>query len=337
MLKTVKRWFRRMLWLAGLSVLACIVWLFTYSFVEMQIPQAPLHFSLQKGSSLRSVARQMQAAGALGSPWQFELLARMTGDSRRIQAGNYELSGDITPYLLLRKITSGDHTQEKIAFVEGWTFKQMRAELDGNSAIRHDTRDLSDADILIQLGIASTSAEGLFFPDTYYFASGMSDIAVLERAYRTMQSTLSALWNARASGLPLETPYQALILASIVEKETGQARERPLIAAVFVNRLKLGMRLQTDPTVIYGLGSRYDGNLRKHHLLADGPYNTYTRERLPPTPIAMPGLGALNATLNPAPSDALYFVARGDGTSQFSQTLAEHERAVTKYQRRGNR
>jgi UPF0755 protein len=160
---------------------------------------------------------------------------------------------------------------------------------------------------------------------------------VLQRAYRTMQFTLDSLWNARASGLPLETPYHALILASIVEKETGNARERPLIAAVFINRLRLGMRLQTDPTVIYGLGRQFDGNLRKQHLLTDGPYNTYTRENLPPTPIAMPGLAALKATLNPARSDALYFVARGDGTSHFSQTLPEHERAVTKYQRRGSR
>jgi len=335
--KTVKRLMKGVLWLAGLCVLAATLWLFAYSFIPVQVPQPPLQFSLQKGSSLRSATRQMQAAGALDSPMQFELLARLSGDAGRIQAGNYELTGAITPFALLRKITSGDHTQEQIVFVEGWTFRQMRAELDAHSAVRHDTLDLSESEILARLGVELPSAEGLFFPDTYYFAGGSSDIAVLQRAYRTMQSQLDALWNARASGLPLETRYQALILASIVEKETGQAAERPMIAAVFINRLKLGMRLQTDPTVIYGLGKSFDGNLRKQHLQTDGPYNTYTRENLPPTPIAMAGLGSLKAVLNPAPSDALYFVARGDGTSHFSRTLAEHERAVTKYQRRGNR
>ena len=333
----IRRFFKGVLWLAGLSAFAFTLWLFGYSFIEIQIREVPLQFSLQKGSSLRSATRQMQAAGALDSPWQFELLARLSGDAARIQAGNYELNGPITPFALLRKITSGDHTQEQIVFVEGWTFRQMRAELNAHGAVRHDTYDLTDAEILARLGIALPSAEGLFFPDTYYFAGGSSDLTVLQRAYRTMQSQLDALWQARASGLPLETPYQALILASIVEKETGQPAERPLIAAVFINRLKLGMRLQTDPSVIYGLGAAFDGNLRKHHLQTDGPYNTYLRENLPPTPIAMAGLGALKATLNPAPSDALYFVARGDGTSHFSRTLAEHERAVTKYQRRGNR
>ena len=188
-----------------------------------------------------------------------------------------------------------------------------------------------------RLGIPQASAEGLFFPDTYYFANGISDVSIMQRAYRAMQVQLDSVWNSRASGLPLENPYQALILASIIEKETGQPDERALIAAVFVNRLRLGMRLQTDPTVIYGLGAEFDGDLRKRDLLADGPYNTYTREGLPPTPIAIPGADALAAALNPAPSKALYFVARGDGTSYFSATLAEHERAVTKYQRRGKR
>ena len=337
MLRLIKRLIAGLLWLAGLGAFAFLVWLFAYSFLPADLRETPLQFSLQKGSSLRSATRQMEAAGALDSPWQFELLARLSGDAGRIQAGNYELSGPITPYALLRKITSGDHTQEQIVFVEGWTFRQMRAELNAHAAVRHDTYNMSESEILSRLGIRLPSAEGLFFPDTYYFAGGSSDIAVLQRAYRTMQSQLNALWEARASSLPLETPYHALILASIIEKETGLAAERPLIAAVFVNRLKLGMRLQTDPSVIYGLGTAFDGNLRKQHLLTDGPYNTYLRDSLPPTPIAMPGLGSLRAALHPAQSDALYFVARGDGTSQFSRTLAEHERAVTKYQRRGGR
>ena len=334
--KSAERWLARLLWLVSLPLLAFVAWVFIYSFSDIQIQQAPLQFSLKQGSSLRSAARQLQAAGALDSPWQFELLARLSGDAGRIQAGSYELAGDITPFALLRKITSGDHAQEQITFVEGWTLAQMRAAIDAHPALKHDTRGIAETEIVTRFGISHPSAEGLFFPDTYYFAHGSSDISVLRRAYRTMQSQLETLWGARADGLPLETPYQALILASIVEKETGQPAERAGIAAVFVNRLKLGMMLQTDPTVIYGLGARFDGNLRKIDLSTDGPYNTYTRAGLPPTPIALPGLAALTATLNPAPSNALYFVSRGDGTSHFSSTLAEHERAVTKYQRRGN-
>jgi len=213
----------------------------------------------------------------------------------------------------------------------------VRAALDAHPAIKHDTQGVAEADIIARLGISRPSVEGWFFPDTYNFVNNTSDVELLQRAYRAMQSQLDALWNARAQGLPLADAYDALILASIVEKETGQAGERPLIAAVFLNRLRAGMKLQTDPTVIYGLGAQFDGNLRKRDLLADGPYNTYTRAGLPPTPIAMPGLASLAATLNPAPTKALYFVAQGDGTSHFSNTLAEHERAVTKYQRRGVR
>ena len=336
MRKSANRRLRRIWWLIGLPPLAFAVWLFSYAFSDIQLRQLPLQFSLKQGSSLRSVARQMQAAGALGSPRQFELLARLSGDAGRIQAGNYEISGYITPHALLRKITSGEYGQDKITFVEGWTFGQMRAALDTHAALSHDTRGLGETEILARLGITYPSAEGLFFPETYFFAGGGSDLAVLKRANRTMQLQLDALWQTRLDGLPLETPYQALILASIVEKETGQVSERSLIAAVFVNRLKLGLRLQADPTLIYGLGGQFDGNLRKIDILRDGPYNTYTRTGLPPTPISMPGLDALTAALNPAASNALYFVSRGDGTSQFSSTLAEHERAVTKYQRRGN-
>ncbi len=334
--KRTRRWLAGVLWIVGLPLLAFVAWVFIYSFSDIQVRPTPLQFSVKQGSSLRSVAHQMRAAGALDSPWQFELLARLSGDAGRIQAGSYELTGNITPFALLRKITSGDHAREQITFVEGWTFRQVRAALDKHMALRHDTRDLSEVEILAKLGAAYQSAEGLFFPDTYFFAIGSSDIAVLQRAYRGMQSQLDSLWSRRAAELPLETPYQALIMASIVEKETGQANERSLIAAVFVNRLKRGMLLQTDPTVIYGLGTRFDGNLRKFDLTADGPYNTYTRAGLPPTPIALPGLAALSAALSPAQSNALYFVARGDGTSHFSSSLGEHERAVTKYQRRGH-
>ena len=327
---------KRAIWLAGVLLAAFAAWFVGYAFTDLAIGK-PLQFSLKHGSSLRSAAHQMQAAGVLDSPRQFELLARIFGDSNRIQAGNYELGGAITPFALLRKITSGDRGQDQITFVEGWTLGQVRAALDSHAAIRHDTRGVVEFEIAKRLGIPQASAEGLFFPDTYYFTNGTSDAAILQRAYRAMQAQLDSLWNSRASGLPLGNSYQALILASIIEKETGQPDERGMIAAVFMNRLRLGMRLQTDPTVIYGLGAQFDGDLRKRDLLADGPYNTYMREGLPPTPIAMPGADALTAALNPAPGKALYFVARGDGTTYFSATLAEHERAVTKYQKRGKR
>ena len=319
-----------------LAVAGAAAWLAGSCFVPLDIG-APVQFSVKEGSGLRSAARQLQAAGVLVSVWRFELMARVLGTENRIQAGNYEVSGGIAPYALLQKITSGDRRQDKLTIVEGWTFAQLRAALDAHPALRHDLAGLDDAEIATRLGIAPPVAEGQFFPDTYFFATGSSDLAVLRRAHRTMQSQLDALWAARDDGLPLDSPYQALILASIIEKETGEADERAMIAAVFLNRLRYNMKLQTDPAVIYGMGADFEGNLRKRDLLRDGPYNTYTRSGLPPTPIALPGLAALNAALHPAPSRALYFVARGDGTSKFSESLAEHERAVTKYQRRGNR
>jgi UPF0755 protein len=279
----------------------------------------------------------MERAGALREPALFIVMARLVGETRNIKAGNYELTEPASPYRLLQKLVQGDVTQATVKFIEGSTFRQMRASIDEHPGLAHTTRGLADEEILQRLGIEESSPEGLFFPDTYHFASGSSDLRVLARAHRLMRSHLEARWTERASDLPLATPYEALILASIVEKETGREEERPLIAAVFVNRLRKGMLLQADPTVIYGLGEAFDGNLRKRDLLKDAPYNTYTRAGLPPTPIAMPGLASLAATLNPPASDALYFVSRGDGTSHFSRTLSEHERAVTKYQRSGRR
>ncbi len=336
MLKTIKRWLKRAAWLSALLVAAFGAWLVGFGGSDLPL-NAPLQFSLKHGSSLRSSVRQMQAAGAIHSPWQFELFARIRGDAARVQAGNYEIRDQLTPFALLDMITSGARGQDQITIVDGWTFSQVRALIDEHPALRHDTRGATEADLVARLGIPHPSAEGWLFPDTYYFVNGASDLELMRRAYRAMQTQLDSLWQARAEGLRLNNSYEALILASIVEKETGQPAERPLIAAVFLNRLKFGMRLQTDPTVIYGLGAQFDGNLRKRDLLADSPYNTYVREGLPPTPIAMPGLAALTATLNPATSKALYFVARGDGASYFSNTLAEHERAVTKYQRRARR
>ena len=335
MLKIIKRWLKRLFWATALLVAGAVAWLVAFGWSDLPV-KAPLQFSLKQGSSLRSSARQMQAAGVLDSPWQFELLARLKGDAGRVQAGNFQNTGKLTPLALLNMITSGPG-QDKITFVDGWTFGQVRAALDAHPAIRHDTRGAPESDIVAHLGISHPSVEGWVFPDTYFFVNNTSDVELLQRAHRAMRAQLDQLWSRRAQGLPLADPYAALILASIVEKETGQPAERPLIAGVFVNRLKTGMKLQTDPTVIYGLGAQFDGDLRKRDLLTDGPYNTYTRPGLPPTPIAMPGLASLAATLNPAPTKALYFVAHGDGTSHFSNTLAEHERAVTKYQRRSAR
>lgn len=332
MLKALKRLLTRLVVLAFLGVLAVAGWLYGYGNHETNI-SPPLQFTLKQGSSLRGAARQMSEAGALWSPLTFEILGRINGHATRIQAGNYEISGAITPLRLLEMITSGVRGQDQLAIIDGWTLGQLRAALDGHPALRHDTQGLSDPELAARLGITQSSAEGWLLPDTYYFPSGASDLSVLERAHRAMENQLQLLWKHRAGGLPLATPYDALILASIVEKETGQAADRPLVAAVFVNRLKAGMKLQTDPTVIYGLGNSFDGNLRKRDLLEDGPYNTYTRTGLPPSPIAMPGIASLTAALNPASGRMLYFVARGDGSSHFSNTLAEHERAVTKYQR----
>ena len=308
-----------------------------YATTEVATAPLPLQFGIKPGSSLRGAALEMQRAGALRHSALFILMGRVLGESRNVKAGNYELPEPATPYRLLRKIVYGDVTQATVKFIEGWTFRQLRKALDDHPELAHITRDLSDEEILNRLGIQEASPEGLFFPDTYHFASGSSDLRVLRRAYRLMESHLDSQWKARLADLPLKTPYEALILASIVEKETGREDERPMVAAVLVNRLRKGMLLQADPTVIYGLGESFDGNLRKRDLLRDAPYNTYTRTGLPPTPIAMPGLASLTAALNPPKSDVLYFVSRGDGSSQFSRTLGEHERAVTKYQRSGRR
>lgn len=275
----------------------------------------------------------MQQAGVLPSDWLFVLLARGLGKAAQIKPGNYEIETPVTPLQLLDMISKGRVEQSSVSIIEGWTFKQLRATLDAEPSLHHDTLNLSEAEILKLIGASERDAEGLFFPDTYNFASGSSDVAVLKRAYQLMQRNLQESWKNRSPNLPFETPYQALILASIVEKETGKASDRGMIAAVFVNRLRKKMLLQTDPTVIYGMGDKFDGNLHKRDLLTDTPYNTYTRNGLTPTPIALPGLGAIQSALHPAQSNALYFVARGDGSSYFSSTLAEHNNAVNRYQK----
>jgi UPF0755 protein len=311
--------------------------LYYYQQQEITLTSAPVLFDLKPGSSLRTVSRELSAAGVIGEPLLFEIIGRLHGNAQHIKAGNYEFESPTTPLKVLQKITRGDATQVAIRFIDGWTFRQIREALDANDAVRHDTLGMSNDAIARKLGISDALPEGWFFPETYYFSRGASDLAILRRAHRLMQQHLNAQWAKRAADLPLATPYEALILASIVEKETGKASDRSMVASVFVNRLRINMRLQTDPSVIYGMGDAFDGNLRRRDLQADTSWNTYTRVGLPPTPIAMPGLASIQAALNPATSKMLYFVARGDGSSQFSRTLDEHNAAVYKYQRSGRK
>jgi UPF0755 protein len=329
----IKRFFIFALCLALLAAAA----LARHAFSPVALHSDPADFSIKPGSSLRSATRQMVESGVELNVWQFNLLGRLLGKAGAIKAGSYEVGRGITALALLNKLTAGEVTQTEVVLIEGWTFRQMRAVLNAEPGLMHDSAVLSDAQIMARLGAAGRNPEGLFFPDTYLFGKGTSDLDILKRAYKAMDRQLQAAWQARAPDLPYRNPYEALIMASVIEKETGQSTDRALIGGVFVNRLRIGMMLQTDPTVIYGLGAKFDGNLRKKDLLKDTPHNTYTRGGLPPTPIAMPGHASLQAALNPAKTQALYFVARGDGSSEFSRTLAEHERAVTKYQRRGGR
>jgi UPF0755 protein len=289
--------------------------------------------SIEPGASARDVAQAVADAGVDVTPLLLHGWFRASGQSRQIRAGSYELDRTTTPRSLLQKLVRGEEALRSITLVEGWTFRQVRDALQKAEQLKPDSQALSASDIMAQLGQPGVPAEGHFFPDTYTYSKGSSDLAVLKRALRAMDKRLAAAWALRDPQSPLQSPEQALVLASIVEKETGTPSDRATIAAVFSNRLRLGMRLQTDPTVIYGLGAAFDGNLRKKDLLTDTPWNTYTRVGLPPTPIAMPGKAALLAAVQPAPSKALYFVARGDGSSQFSTTLDEHNRAVNKYQR----
>jgi UPF0755 protein len=323
----------RLVLLAGLAAIVGMFALWQFAQAPLAIPDKPHAFVVKPGSNIRTVSRQLVDEGILSEPWRFIIMARVTGRASDLKAGNYLFGEDVTPYRLFNMLTSGDVSQIGITFIEGWTFRQMREELNRHEGIEHLGMGMSDLEILRRIGAVEPHPEGLFFPDTYYFTSGMTDLDILKRAYEAMQAKLEAAWLTRVPGLPYRNAYEALIMASIVEKETGRASERPRIARVFINRLRLGMRLQTDPTVIYGMGEGYDGNIRRRDLLADTPYNTYTRSGLPPTPIANPGMGAIAAALNPDKNPGyLYFVGRGDGSHAFSKTLAEHNRAVARYQ-----
>jgi len=311
------------------------LWLYVAWYVSTPLPTKtlPVEVEIPKGTRFRDAVTILERAGIDAGGLQFEMLARALGRAQSIKAGSYEFGQALTPLQLLDKLTRGDVRQAELRLVEGWTLRQLRQALDASAHLRHESSGMDEDALRVALGATEPRLEGLLFPDTYLFAKGSSDVAVLQRAYHAMQRHLAAEWRARDANVPYQTPYEALIMASIIEKETGQAAERDLIAGVLVNRLRRGMRLQVDPSVIYGLGEAFDGNLKKVHLLTDGPYNTYTRVGLPPTPIAMPSLASLRAALRPAKTDALYYVARGDGSSQFSRSLEEHNRAVNKYQR----
>jgi len=308
---------------------AGLVWQWLKSPLALAAPSVEL--SIEPGTAPVEVARAWVAAGVqTDARWLYQWF-KWSGQAKQIRAGSYEVHAGITPRQLLDKMVRGDQVLEQLRLIEGWNWRQVRAALVAAPALKPTVATMSDAEVMAALGEPGVAPEGRFFPDTYAYSRGVSDLTVLKRAHAAMQRRLAAAWAGRAPELPLRSADEALILASIVEKETGAAADRAKVAAVFVNRLRVGMPLQTDPTVIYGLGEGFDGNLRKRDLLADTPYNTYTRGGLPPTPIAMPGLASLQAALHPAPVKALYFVARGDGSSQFSDDLDAHNRAVNHY------
>jgi len=325
----VRRFFALFVVLTLLLAGACAWWL--NSSLTLKAASVDLH--IESGTSARSVAQAVADAGVQANPILLYWWFRLSGESRQIKAGNYEIERGISPLRLLRKLVNGEEALRTLILVEGWNFTQVRAALAKADQLKSDTQGRSADWIMAALEKPGIHPEGQFFPDTYSYAKGSSDLAVLKRAMLAMDKHLEAAWAKRDPNTPLKTREQALILASIVEKETGRASDREMVAGVFSNRLRIGMMLQTDPTVIYGLGESFDGNLRKRDLQTDTPWNTYTRTGLPPTPIAMPGLSSLLAAVNPSPTKALYFVAKGDGTSHFSPSLEEHNQAVNKYQR----
>jgi len=299
----------------------------------LRLSSPTIDLSIEAGSTPRDIAKGWVDAGVQTSPWLLYQWFRLSGQSRQMKAGSYALDQGATPRDLLRMMVRGDERLSVVRLIEGWTFRRFRAELAQADGLKPVTAGLSDTEVMAQLGLPGLAPEGQFFPDTYSYAKGSTDLAVMKRALHAMQKQLDAAWAQRGANVALKSPQDALILASIVEKETGREADRTMIAGVFHNRLRIGMPLQTDPSVIYGVGEQFDGNLRKVHLQTDTPFNTYTRAGLPPTPIAMPGKAALLAAVQPADTRALYFVARGDGSSAFSATLAEHNRAVNQYQR----
>ena len=292
-------------------------------------------YDVKPGMTLRAFARELNSRGVLPESHSFVLLAYVTGNNRQMKSGEYRFRNGITAWELLHQVVAGRVIEYPVVLVEGWTFRQFMQAIAEAPKLTHTLAGLSPGAVMERLGHPGEAPEGRFFPDTYYYSAGQTDVRILVNAYDKMQKMLEQQWQMRDPDLPLNNPYEALILASIVEKETGRADERNMIAGVFVNRLRHDMRLQSDPTVIYGMGEHFDGNIRLKDLKHDTPYNTYTRRGLPPTPVAMPGRDSLHAVLHPAATNALYFVSRGDGSHVFSATLEEHNQAVIKYQLKG--
>ena len=300
----------------------------------LPIHAATVDVSIEPQTSVRGIAKTIVQAGVDVDSNVLFLFFRLSGQSRNLRAGSYELSQGATAMDLLRKLSRGEESLKAVTLIDGWTFRQFRSALNKAEGLKHDAKDLSDEEIMTQLGMPGVAPEGRFFPDTYTYGKGTSELRVMQRAVNAMTKQLAAAWGERQPDIRIKTIDEALILASIIEKETGRESDRTTISRVFHNRLAIDMPLQTDPTVIYGMFDSFDGNLRRVDLRTDHPWNTYTRKGLPPTPIAMPGRNALKAAVQPAASNALYFVAKGDGTSHFSATLEEHNAAVNRYQRK---
>ena len=326
----------RILGILIITVSFAIAWLMMdfsqFADGPMDLPPEGVNYTLDPGTSTARLARDLTERGYLDKPLYFRLLARWEGLAHKIKAGEFQIPAATSPRQLLNLLVSGKVTTYSLTLVEGWNFKQVREAIAGQQALEQTLAELSDQEIMQRLGYTDEHPEGRFLPDTYHFPKGTTDLAFLSRAYQAMQSLLDTEWEQKDPGLPLNSPYEALILASIVERETGLASERPEIAGVFVRRLKKGMKLQTDPTIIYGMGESYKGNIRRRDLKQDTPYNTYLHKGLTPTPISMPGADAVRAVLHPKEGKSLYFVAKGEGSHQFSKTLVEHNRAVKKYQ-----
>ncbi len=338
----MKRVFTLLLSLGFAFIAVAAAWLYYFAHNSLPLPAmsspkagitaSTFDFTVKSGASLKALSKQLTEQGLLPEAQSLWLLGRLTNQATGIQAGSYRLDAAVTPLELLQKLNDGDVIPVSVTFIEGSTFAEMRARLEKTDGVKVMLKGLSNTEVLKRIGATESYPEGLFFPDTYRFSTGSTDVELLKTSYQAMKKKLDEAWAMRDENLPYKTSYDALKMASIIEKETGKAEERPLIGAVFINRLRVPMRLQTDPTVIYGLGESYDGNIRKRDLTTDTPYNTYTRDGLPPTPIAMPGWGSLMAAVKPAASQKLYFVGKGDGTHYFSASLEEHNRAVAKYQ-----
>jgi UPF0755 protein len=324
--------FRRIFWLfigvTALVVAGVSAWLFS----PLSLNASLVDVSIEPQTSVREMAVVVVDSGVDVNPDLLFTFFKFSGQSRKLRAGSYELARGNTPLDLLRKLTRGEESLKAVTLIDGWTFKQFRAALNKAEGLKHDAQGLSNNDLMTRLGLPGVAPEGRFFPDTYTYGKGTSELHVMQRAANAMTRHLAQAWDERDPAILLKTPEEALILASIIEKETGRESDRTMISSVFHNRLRIDMPLQTDPTVIYGMGDAFDGNLHRADLHTDTPWNTYTRKGLPPTPIAMPGRNALKAAVQPAKSQALYFVARGDGTSQFSTTLEEHNAAVAQFQ-----